>query len=178
MVVSFATYERVALEDSDATWELVCGHLREKAPMTQAHNSLASRLVTQFARQLGEDDFEVRMNAPALYVREGTYLVPDVAVVPQLGLTADKRLEAYREPLPFVAEVWSPSTGDRDIETKIPEYRHRGDREIWQIHTRERSITSWQRQADGSYRESRHESGVVSVGSLPGVSISIDRLFR
>ncbi|MGE0601915.1 MAG: Uma2 family endonuclease [Dehalococcoidia bacterium] len=178
MVVSFATYERVALEDSDAVWELVCGHLREKEPMTQAHNSLASRLVTQLARQLSEDDFEVRMNAPALHVREGTYLVPDVAVVPQLGLTADKHLEAYRDPLPFVAEVWSPSTGDRDIETKIPEYRHRGDLEIWQIHTRERRVTTWRRQSGTSYRESQHRSGEVQLGSLPGVSISIERLFR
>lgn len=178
MVVSFATYERVALEDSDAIWELVCGHLREKEPMTQAHNSLASRLVAQLARQLSEDDFEVRMNAPAVYVREGTYLVTDVAVVPQLGLTADKHLEAYRGPLPFVAEVWSPSTGDRDIDTKIPEYRHRGDLEIWQIHTRDRSVTVSQRRHDGLYEESAHRAGTVSLASMPGVSISIDRLFR
>lgn len=103
MAVSFDTYERVALEDSDSLWELVCGRLREKPPKTQAHNSLASRLVSQLARQLHEDDFEVRMNAPALHVREGTYLIPDVAVVPHIGLTADKGLESYREPLPFVS---------------------------------------------------------------------------
>ncbi len=178
MVVSFATYERVALEDSDAIWELVCGHLREKEPMTQAHNSLASRLVSQLVRQLSDDQYEVRMNAPALHVQEGTYLVPDVAVVPQLGLTTDKHLEAYREPLPFVAEVWSPSTGDRDTATKIPEYRHRGDREIWQVHTRTHSVRVWAWQHDGSYLESEFQSGAVLVHSLPGVSINIDRLFR
>jgi len=178
MAVSFDTYERVALEDSDSLWELVCGRLREKAPMTQAHNSLASRLVGQLARQLHEDDFEVRMNAPALHVREGTYLIPDVAVVPHLGLTADKGLESYRDPLPFVVEVWSPSTGERDIATKIPEYRHRGDRVIWRIHTRDRSVTSWQRQPDGSYLEAEHRNGLVPVSSFPGVAVSIDRLFR
>ncbi len=36
MAVSYATYERLALEDSDTQWELVRGKLRERPPMSQA----------------------------------------------------------------------------------------------------------------------------------------------
>ena len=38
------------------------------------------------------------------------------------------------DPLPLVAEVWSPSTGDYDIDTTAPVYQRRGDLEIWRIH--------------------------------------------
>ena len=37
MPVSEETYKRVVLEDTDHIWELVCGHLREKPPMTTEH---------------------------------------------------------------------------------------------------------------------------------------------
>ena len=81
MAVSYATYERVALEDGDGTWELVCGRLREKQGMTQEHNNRGSRLAAQLFRQLDEDEFQIRLNAPALRVREGTYFVPDVVAL-------------------------------------------------------------------------------------------------
>ena len=53
------------------------------------------------------------------------------------------RLELFPEPLPFVAEVWSPSTDGYDTEAKLPEYRRRGDREIWFVHPRARLLRVW-----------------------------------
>jgi Uma2 family endonuclease len=88
------------------------------------------------------------------------------------------RLESYMQPLPFVAEVWSPSTGDYDVDTKFPEYKKRGDLEIWRIHPYDRQIIAWRRQADGSYSETAYTSGEVPVASLPGVTIKLDSLFR
>jgi Uma2 family endonuclease len=35
--------------------------------------------------------------------------------------------------VPLVVEVWSASTGDDDIEAKIPVCQARGDQEIWRI---------------------------------------------
>ena len=64
-----------------------------------------------------------------------TYYIPDAFVVPtrlvlpKLGVT--NRLEIYEESLPFIAEIWSRSTGAYDVEAKIPEYVKRGDLEIW-----------------------------------------------
>jgi Uma2 family endonuclease len=177
MAVSYETYERLALEDSDTLWELVCGKLREKPPMTQAHNSLAYRLLAQLALQLDKRQFELRMNAPTLKIGSGTYLIPDVAVVPQLGLTDSTALENYEGPLTFVAEVWSPSTGNYDVDTKLVEYRERGDLVVWRIHPRERSLITWNRQPDGSYSEAHHTHGTVSIPSLPEVSVDFDSLF-
>ena len=181
MAVSYATYERVALEDGDGTWELVCGRLREKQGMTQEHNNRGSRLAAQLFRQLDEDEFQIRLNAPALRVREGTYFVPDVVVIPVSVPTVGARetsLEMYGQPLPLVVEVWSPSTGQRDLETKVPEYQFRGDQEIWRIHPIERVVTGWRRAADGTYNESDHSTGTVALASVPGVTIDLDRLFR
>ena len=48
MSQSLATYEQVALEDSDEQWELVCGRLRAKPAMTFAHN----RVMRVLSRQL------------------------------------------------------------------------------------------------------------------------------
>ena len=73
--------------------------------------------------------------------------------------------------------VWSRSTADYDVNTKIPEYRRRGDLEIWRIHPYERTLTTWRRQPDGSYTETLYREGRVPVVSLPGVFIEIAELF-
>ncbi len=179
MAVSYATYERVALEDTDGQWELVCGKLRERPLMTQEHNSIASRLVRQLLATL-PDEVEVRQNAPSLRIASGTYLVPDVAVITPgiLGTIAPRpHLETYEVALPFVAEVWSPSTGGYDVETKLPEYRTRGDLEVWRIHPQDRTVTAWRKQPDGSYSETLYREGAVPIESLPGVVIEMARLF-
>jgi Uma2 family endonuclease len=75
--------------------------------------------------------------------------------------------------------VWSPSTGAYDIAGKLPEYRRRGDAEIWYVHPYERTLTAWRRQEDGSYTETvYHEDEVVEVASLPGVRITLAELFE
>jgi Uma2 family endonuclease len=73
-------------------------------------------------------------------------------------------LEIYDEPLPLVA--------------KLPEYRRRGDTEIWLLHPYERTLTAWRRQTDGEYIESVYHGGVVLPMALPGVTVDLDALFR
>ena len=180
MAVSYATYERVALEDGDGIWELVCGRLREKPQMTQDHNILMRRLAAQLSRQLDEDVMQVSQNSPSLKISSGTYFVPDLCVIPAGLEAAGSRatsLEMYAQPLPLVAEVWSPSTGGYDVETKLPQYQERGDLEIWRLHPIDRDLTVWRRQPDGSYAESNHTAGIVEIASLPGVTIDLGRLF-
>ena len=91
-------------------------------------------------------------------------------------LHRDDVLEVYDQPLPFVAEVWSRSTGDYDIAVKLAVYQQRGDLEIWYMHPYERTLTARRRQSDGSYSEDRYTGGVVPVLSLPGVTIDLDAL--
>ncbi len=76
-----------------------------------------------------------------------------------------------------MAEVWSPSTGDYDVEDRLPEHQRRGDAEIWRLHPYERTVTIWRRLDDGSYSESVVVSGSVQPIALPGVTIDVDPLF-
>ncbi len=180
MAISIETYERVALEDGDATWELECGRLREKPPMTTAHNRTARLLRRQFERQLPEDQYDIAETA-RLRRGSGAYYVPDLVIIPADLLAAaiarPHELEVYDAAVPVVVEVWSPSTGDYDVGEKLPEYQRRGDAEIWLIHPYERWLKAWRRQADGMYAEALFTSGTVEPLALPGVRIELMRLF-
>ena len=78
--------------------------------------------------------------------------------------------------MPLVVEVWSPSTGDYDVEVKLREYQQRGDAEIWRIHPYERTLTTWRLQPAGSYEQTVYSTGIIQLVALPGVEIEIGRL--
>ncbi len=181
MPVTEETYERLALEDIEGQWELVCGRPRQKPGMTQEHNFIARKLARRVAAILDEARFDVSANSARLRIANGNTFIPDVAVVQiaqMPGLRGTGRLETYSGPVPFVAEVWSPSTGGYDVDTKFPEYKLRGDREIWRIHPRDRTVIAWRLQPDGSYSETKYTTGVVPIESPPGVAIDLAELFR
>jgi Uma2 family endonuclease len=183
MPVTEATYERLALEDDEGKWELVCGRPRQKPPMTTEHDDTARRLVRRLNFQLDEAEYSVGQESPNLRVPGGNYRIPDVCVVPRVLVVRRKaefptRLEVYDEPMPLVIEIWSPSTGDVDGTEKLREYQERGDLEIWQIHPIDRTLTAWRRQRDGGYAMALYTGGIVPVASLPGVAIDLDSLFR
>ncbi|MFN8557163.1 MAG: Uma2 family endonuclease [Dehalococcoidia bacterium] len=121
------------------------------------------------------------ISTPATYRSATQYYVPDVLVIPTA--LADRlfaqpgAVEVYREPLPLVVEVWSPSTGRLDVDEKIPAYRQRGDAEIWRLHPYERTLMVWTRQADGGYTEAVHRHGRVRSAALPAVEIDLDAFF-
>lgn len=109
--------------------------------------------------------------------------IPDLCVSPvalTLRLNAERphALEVYDEPMPLVGEIWSPSTGDYDVEEKLVEYQRRGDREIWRIHPIDRTLTAWRRQPDGRYTETIYREGTVEPAFLPGVAIDLTALFE
>jgi Uma2 family endonuclease len=94
-----------------------------------------------------------------------------------LGSATAAGLEIRTQPMPFVAEVWSPSTGGYDVDTKVPEYLRRGDLEVWRLHPYERTVQARRRQPDGSYTEESLAGGTVSLVALAGVVVDLDRLF-
>jgi Uma2 family endonuclease len=182
MSVSEATYERLALEDGEGKWELDCGNLLQKPPMTLEHGQAARKLARRLIVQLPEDRFTVGQESPRLRVPGGNFRIPDVCVIPtsvieQRFQELPARLEVYEQAMPLVVEVWSPSTGDYDVERKLLEYQQRGDLEIWRIHPYERTITAWRRQPDGSYDETLYAHGVIEPAFLPNVGIEIESLF-
>jgi Uma2 family endonuclease len=171
------------LEDPDGHWELDRGRLRQKLGMTAEHGFLMQELGFQLMRRLDHEQFLVYMNAPRLRTSSGSFYIPDVTVVPRAFNQRAReerclRLEVYEEPLPLVVEVWSPSTGDYDVDVKLREYKLRGDAEIWRLHPYEHTLTAWRRQPDGSYTESAYHHGTVELVALLGVSIDLDALFE
>ncbi len=182
MPVTEQTYRAIALEDPEGQWELHRGRLREKPQMTWRHNDGSLELGFQLRAQLNRDTFRVRVNSARVHRQDETYYIPDVFVVPTAyGDSIRDRsdvLEAYERPLPLVIEIWSPSTGDYDVDTKFAEYQRRGDLEFWRLHPFERTLTRWIRRDDGTYAESVVTSGTVSPQFLPDVGIDFDALFE
>ena len=184
MPVSEATYLQLVREDPESKWELHCGRLWSKSeqPMTWEHGDLYGFLGFLLQSQLDRSAYIVHWNAGYVRRSETQYYIPDLIVVP--AEMADRlfaeegTVEAYREPLPLVVEVWSPSTGRLDIDEKLPEYQRRGDREIWRLHPYERTLTSWVRQPDGAYVETLYRGGTVRPAVFPHVVIDLDALFR
>jgi Uma2 family endonuclease len=174
------TFEQFALSDPKRKWEMHGGRLREKPGMTWAHGQVEVLLAYQLLQQLDPKQFRVGVDHGRVHT-EQTYYIPDVIVVPSAySLPIRERqdvLEVYDQPLPLIVEVWSPSTGDYDIDAKLPGYQRRGDLEIWRVHPYERSVITWRRQPDGSYTEATYGGGKVEVSSLPGVTIDLDQLF-
>ncbi len=85
MPVSAETYERVALEDPEGHWDLWDGCLRQKPEelMTTEHNLVATRLFRQLARQLNEEEFDLRLHSGRTARSTRSFFVPDVLVMPR-----------------------------------------------------------------------------------------------
>lgn len=180
MPVSEAVFRKLALEEPDAQWELHCGSPRRKPGMTAQHNRSMFRLAVSLFQQVDQREFDVRCNSGHVRRSAERYYIPDVAVIPVslVRPQLDQRtLEFYEEPLPLLVEVWSPSTGDYDVESKLVEYQQRGDLEIWRLHPYERTLIAWRRQPDGSYTETIYTGGAVRPVALPNVVIDLDALF-
>ena len=148
--------------------------------MTTEHQDVARMLLRSLVMQLDHRDFTV---GETVKVRTtvGSYYIKDVTVVPRAFVRRLRErpgtFEVYEEPLPLVVEVWSPFTGDYDVDDKLAEYKRRGDLEVWRIHPYERTLTAWRRQPDGSYAETLYRDGAVRPATLPSVAIDLDTLF-
>jgi Uma2 family endonuclease len=172
-------YRQFVLAQPNGQWELHDGRLVEKPAMTFRHGQIPMLLGHFLLSQLDRAQFQV---VSELRVRRSsaTVFVPDLMVVPA-AYSEEIRdrpvLAIFSDPLPLVVQIWSPSTGDYDIDAKVPVYQQRGDLEIWRIHPYERTLTTWIRQADGSYLESTYREGIIHPVALAGVTIDLDELF-
>jgi Uma2 family endonuclease len=172
-------YETFVQSHPDGQWELHDGVLVEKPGMSWRHLDVTFELGHMLRSQLDRAEYRVfaegRTRRPT-----ATIFIPDVMVVPTsygVDLVDETRLAIFSQPLPLVVEVWSPSTGNYDVDTKIPVYRQRGDADIWRLHPFERTLLRSVRQPDGPYRESIHRGGIVTLAALPYVEIDLDQVF-
>lgn len=174
--ISEETFRRLALDDRYAHLELYDGEPHEKPSVSVEHGDIMFLLSGLLASQLDPVQYVGRVGHGRLRVSSSAYYEPDVMVVPTSLRPPRGTLDAYSDPVLLVIEVWSPSTGGYDIDVKIPGYFQRGDLEIWRIHPYERTLTTWRRNADGSYRESLYRGGMVEAESIPGFAVDFDAL--
>ena len=169
------------LEGTDGRRELYDGELREKPQMSFGHNDTLDVLVDQVKSQLSRNLHRVRYNSAHLTVPNGNSYIPDLVIVPVSAfedfLSNRRRFERYADPMPFVVEIWSPSTGSYDVDRKIPGYQARSDLEIWRIHPFDQVVLNWRRQDDGRYVESEARGGTIALHALPDVTIDLDALW-
>ena len=181
MAVTAQTFEELALANPDRLLEMHRGVVREKPPMTFEHTDLSSELGYRLRVQLDPRRYRVHVNGARLRRPGGNYFIPDVAVIPielaRLFRGRADLLAVYDDPLPLVVEVWSPSTGDYDVDEKLPEYQARGDREIWRLHPYDRTLRVYRRTPDGEYERHDYRAGVVRCLALPDVEVDLDDLF-
>jgi hypothetical protein len=63
------------------------------------------------------------------------------------------------------------------VDQKLPEYKLRGDFDIWRLHPYERTLTACRRQPDGTYSEVVFHGGLLQPVALPNVAINLDALW-
>ncbi|MBA3416279.1 MAG: Uma2 family endonuclease [Chloroflexia bacterium] len=174
-----ATYERlVATDYASERMERFDGVPVEKPLMSRQHGDLSMEVAFLLGSSLDRARNRLRINHARLVVPGRNYDIPDTTVVPNAPPLSPDELDLHLEPLSFVVEIWSPSTGDYDATVKLPGYRLRGDAEIWWLYPPERTLTRWVRRPDGGYDEELFRGGVVNLAALPGVRIDLDVLFR
>ena len=174
-------YIQLVFASPDRQLELYDGEVREKPGVSWEHGDVALELGFLLRQQLDRRQYRVAINDWRVRPAPGSICIPDLVVVPTAyGEEFQGRrgtLAIFRDPLPLVVEIWSRSTGDYDVNAKIPEYKRRGDLEIWRIHPYERTITGWRRQPDGAYDEATHREGIIRPVALPNAAIDLAALF-
>lgn len=174
-------YQRIVVSDPEHKWELYDGQLREKPGATWVHGNVTSELSYLLQNQLDRRKFRVSVNSWRVRSAPGSIYIPDIFMVPAKFGDAFRGkpdvLAIFSDPLPLVVEVGSRAGRGYNVEAKIPEYQRRGDLEIWLIHPKKRTLTSWLRLADGSYSEEIYDDDIVSPAALPAVLVSIASLF-
>jgi Uma2 family endonuclease len=180
MPMTEQAYLKLVMDDPDNRWELIDGEAVCRPAMTSKHEDITAYLGGSLIAQLDRREYRVRIAGSRIRHSGSNWFVPDVFVAPTALVLPQEDViepEVFREPLPLVVEVWSPSTGRRDLDRKLVRYREQGHLEIWFIHPFERTLTAWRRQPDGRYSELVLQGGSVQPGALPGVTIDLDALF-
>jgi Uma2 family endonuclease len=175
-------YTRLVFENPDRHLELYEGEVREKPGVSWEHGRVVWLLTRQLSPQLDPDQCSVAINDWRVRGLADTIFIPDLIVVPTTyGDEFRGRpgvLAIFREPALLVVEIWSASSGDFDLNVKVPVYKQRGDREIWRIHPYEKTLTAWRRQPDGTYEETVfRDAGIIHPVAVPGVAIDLAGLF-
>jgi Uma2 family endonuclease len=121
-------------------------------PVTHAHLTTQRRIANQIEQRL--PDWEPVGQFRLLPRREGYAPEPDVTAVPA-GTQPPGDCELHEERLPFVVEVVSPESADRDYHTKADHYALRGIPSYLVVNVLTGRWTLFSEPRDGDYHVTR-----------------------
>jgi Uma2 family endonuclease len=175
--ITVEEYHRMAevgLLAPDARVELIEGEIIEMPPIGSRHGATVARLTETLVRAVGQ--------RAIVWCQTSIQLGTDSEPQPDFALLV-RRQDFYERQLPtgadtlLVIEV-SDSTLHYDLRRKASLYAKHGIPELWVIDVERRQLHVFRHATGGEYEASapRDMPGVMSIESLPGVSVDLSSL--
>lgn len=163
----------------DRRVELIDGKFYDMAAPTIIHQTVQLKLASRIDRYIEEKGGPCRVFAAPTDVQldsdEHTMVQPDVLIVCKPEKIGSQHITGAPD---FVAEILSPSTGEKDKTTKLTKYRNAGVREYWMIDTEKEHIIVYDFEKDSPPAIYRAKD-CIPVGIYKGdLTICFQDIFR
>lgn len=163
----------------EARWELVRGVPVMMASASRAHNRVVRNLIRRLANALDGSACEAMPSDMGLQTVDDGYRLPDVAIYcDPRDLASDG--DPNRLSFPKVLfEVASPGTSRSDRMEKLVEYQALDSVDaVVFVHPQRRTLTVFERMADGAFRNVTSLPGAPLVLRDPALTIPADEIFE
>lgn len=131
-----------AEQDPEVKYELVHGHPRAMAPVSQPHSRIAGKLAVEIGRRLRAPCAVLLETAVERDDRDDRFYEADLAVTCAAATQGER---STPKPV-LIVEILSASTANHDRGTKVPDYMHIPSvQEILLVDSREPHAQLWRR---------------------------------
>ena len=176
---TYTAAEVFELQD-DARHELIDGELITLPGSGGRASAIGAKIVRLIGNYLDDQPFGFVLGADGSFVvtqNPEIMLSPDAAYIRSDRLPGGQLPETFIQTFPDLAvEVLSPSDRRSDAERKVQRYLAAGTPLVWLVDPKSETVTVHRRQGAS---ERIGTGGIVSgEDMLPGLSISVDAIFR
>ena len=170
----------------DLRRELIDGFIKMMAAPTFVHADVVSEITTQLRIFVKKEKGRCKVVSSPVAVRfytQGTedadittVVQPDICVVCDLS-KIDKKKGILGAP-DMIVEVFSPSTGKRDLNEKFNLYEKHGVLEYWVVYPEEQSIHAFVL-SNGEYGDGTvYSQGTIPISIFPECKLDIEEIFN
>jgi len=172
------TYADYAQLPEGAPYELIAGDLVMAPSPSARHQQILRSLAWAIQRHIDEHKSGEVLFAPMdVYLSDDTTVHPDVLYIAEARreIIGAQRINGAPD---VVAEIFSPSTGHRDVGIKKRFYEQHGVREYWTIDPETQAVEVHVNTDTGFQQRARVvETGAVASAVMEGFNLEIARLF-
>ncbi len=172
--------EFLAWPEDGKQYELIDGEVHMAPSPLEIHQRLVGRIFRFLDEYLEIRPIGRAYIAPFdVKLGESNVFQPDIMLI--LNEHGDRITESHVVGAPdMVVEILSPSTASRDKNIKFVAYAKSGVREVWIVEPNAQQFELYRLREDGQYghAETVGYDGQLTTPLLPGLSISVSRLYR